>query len=91
MAIIFLEKHFAERKRIISLVIILIIVALLTWFVSKKDILKFPKPEKEISTSRVIKIDFSVLESPQLKELQSLEKVPSIEEEIGRKNPFIPY
>lgn len=42
-----------------------------------------PQPEAEIN--------FSVLESDILKGLEPFEKIPPLEGEVGRENPFLPY
>ena len=91
MAITFLEK----RKRLEYLFPILGVVLLITIFVLWQGFFKKP-PEliPELPLKPVIKkveIDFEILKSPQLEELQLFEKVPPYEEEIGRENPFIPY
>lgn len=90
MAITFLEK----RKRLKSLIPILVIVVLATilivWrglFVEEKPLL----PEGILKPTKKIEIDFQILKSADLEKLQLFEKIPPFEEEVGRENPFIPY
>jgi len=90
MAITFLEK----RKRLQYLFPILGIALLITIFVLWQGFFKKPPeliipPEKPVI--KKVEIDFEILKSPQLEELQIFEKVPPYEEEIGRENPFISY
>ncbi len=81
-----------QRKKTIYLTVILIIVILLIWFVVQRGILKRIVPvQEEIEEPRLVEIDFSVLKSPQVKELQPLEQILFVQEEIGRENPFIPF
>lgn len=46
--------------------------------------------KKEIPPPR-IEIDFRVLESQTLKELEPFERIELFEDQIGRENPFLPY
>lgn len=48
------------------------------------------KVKKEIPPPK-IEIDFRVLESQALKELEPFEKIEPFEDQIGRENPFLPY
>ena len=86
---------FQEKKRrkyliTIILVAVLGIVALLIyryWYLPKKE-LSSPVvvvPEKEV------KINFEILESPLLKNLQPFQEIPAFEGNLGRENPFKPY
>lgn len=62
-------------------------------FIIHKEILRKSQKSllKEIRGPGKVQIDFMILELTQLKELRPLEEVPSLEEESGRENPFIPY
>jgi hypothetical protein len=81
-----------QRKKIVYLLVIFIALILSIWLIVQRDIfVKDPVVEEEIEILRRPKIDFSVLQLPQLKELQLLEEVPSVEEEVGRENPFLLY
>lgn len=46
--------------------------------------------KKEIPPPK-IEIDFRVLESQTLKELEPFERIEPFEDQIGRENPFLPY
>lgn len=92
MAITFLEERKIQKRFILILGIILLIIVLVVWqgfFVKEKPILpgEIGKPSKKVE------IDFEILESPILKGLQSFEEIKPIEAgiKIGRENPFAPY
>lgn len=86
------NSFFQQQKKTIYLTVILIIVILAIWFVVQRGILmRFVPVQEEIEEPRLVEIDFSVLKSPQLKELQPLEQILFVQEEIGRENPFIPF
>lgn len=91
MAITFLEK----RKRLKSLIPILVIIIFITGIIIWRGFFAKEKPSalEEISKPAVkeLKIDFSTLESPGFEEFQLFEKTPPFEGEAGRENPFIPY
>jgi len=92
MAITFLEKRKIQKRFILILGIILLIIILVIWqgfFVKEKPIL----PGETFKPSKKVEIDFEILESPILKGLQPFEGIESIGEEveIGRENPFLPY
>lgn len=86
-------KFIKERKKQKYLILVLGIVVLVTTIVLWQG---FFKKEKPISPSvglqfRPVRIDFDLLESPVLKELQVFEEIPSFVETKGRENPFLPY
>jgi len=91
MEITFLE----QRKRLKSLVLILVgvllVVAIIIWrgFFTKPS--STVTPETSLKSFQEVSINFQVLESPILEELQLFEKTSPFEGEVGRKNPFIPY
>lgn len=89
MAITFLEK----RKRLKSLIPVLVIVILITGLIIWRGFFVKEKPflPEIIKPAKKIEIDFQALKSPQLEELQPFEKTPPFEEEPGRENPFTPY
>lgn len=56
------------------------------YFLAKPTpIISQPQPPPEI------KINFEVLKSPILKQLEPFETISPFEGEIGRENPFVPY
>jgi hypothetical protein len=90
MAITFTKKKEIQKYLVPIFIIILLITAIVIWWgfsVKEKPVLikEILKPPKEIE------INFEILKSPILGELESFEKIPSFEEEIGRKNPFLPF
>jgi len=83
-----LEKK--ERQKILALVfIILLFLTFLVIFfgISGRKEVKAPIIPLE---AKKVEINFEVLESPLLKELQIFEEISLIEEK-GRDNPFLPY
>ena len=87
-------KFLVQQEKQNLLVIVFIMVILLTVLVaflgfSRKKGITFippitPPPPKKME------INFSVLESAVVKELETLEQV-NLPEQIGRENPFLPY
>jgi len=91
MAIIFLQKKKRQKYLILALIAIIILTLFILWhsYLAKP---KIPLVSKKISyRPPKIGINFEVLESPILKELQPYEEISSFEEKIGRENPFVPY
>jgi Na+/melibiose symporter-like transporter len=88
MAITFIEPKRKRQYLILLLIAIVLVVSFLVWnyFSTKStpNILK-PTPPPEI------KINFEILKSPLLEQLEPFEKIPPFEEGIGRENPFTPY
>jgi len=86
-----------QRKKHKYLILVLILAVLVILIVLLRGFLLKPKIEKpeEIITKKppLIEIDFEILESPILKELQPFEEISPLEEgkEFGRENPFVPY
>ena len=93
MAIIFLKKKNLQKILISVFILVLLITAIIIWrgffqdeegIISDWEILSLPRQKVEIN--------YEVLASPFLEELESfLEIEPLPKEEIGRENPFIPY
>ena len=90
MAIILSE----EKKRQNYFTIVLGIVFLLVILIAVWRIF-LSKPEKTLSPTIVkppeIKINFEILKTPILKDLQPFEEIKPTEEPVGRENPFVPY
>ena len=92
MPITFLEKRDTQKQLV--LVLAILITAFIIWqFFSliKKPVL----PQESFKPAEEIEIDFKILESSFLTELQLFEEIkpfPAGEElKIGRENPFILY
>ncbi|MCP6719501.1 MAG: hypothetical protein KJI71_04735 [Patescibacteria group bacterium] len=88
MAIIFQEQ--VKRQR--NLIYVFIALALLSAFIIFFAFYVRKEPSEELISRRFkkVKIDFEVLKSPLLEQLQLTEKTPLFEGEIGRDNPFVP-
>jgi hypothetical protein len=103
MAIVFVQRNKKQKTLIFVLVAILIITAAVIWF----GFLRKPKSGSEAYIEQnpevaqeEIKIDFSVLKNPLLKELQPFSEIQPLEQGTstggstgskGRENPFLPY
>jgi len=100
MAITFIEERKRQRYLLIIFLVLIVILLGIIWkgfFQKEKEEVEFPGAS---STSSMIEINFKILESEKLNELEPFPFIPSIEEEalstgeeikIGRENPFIPY
>ncbi len=100
MAITFLEERKIQKRFILILGIILLIIVLVIWqgfFVKEKPI---REAGEVLKPAKKIEINFEILESPVLKGLQPFEEIKTYEEEIsegavtekiGRENPFLLY
>jgi len=66
-----------------------LLLSFLAFFLVQKVFFK-EEVKKEIPPPK-IEIDFRVLESQALKELEPFEKIEPFEDQIGRENPFLPY
>jgi len=99
MAITFLEEKKRQRYLIVIFIILIVVIIGVIWqsFFREREVI--PGPEV-VFKPPVIKINFEILKSPALEELQPFEPIPSLEEEIaatgkevkiGRDNPFLPY
>jgi len=89
MAVNFIEQKKRQKYLILVFLIIIVITGVVLWF-------GYFKKEKPVSLSpktpfREIRIDFDILESPFLKEMQPFERIPFFEGEEGRENPFLSY
>jgi hypothetical protein len=88
MAITFQEKIKKQRNLILVFLGLTLAMAFIFW----RGYFYKEEPEKDISLKhfKKIEINFDVLDSPLLNELQPMDKIPAFEGEIGRENPFIP-
>lgn len=94
MAIKFVEAKKRQKYLILVFVAVALISAVVLWQ-------GYFKKEEPVSPTpgfffKEVKIDFGVLESPVLKELQSFEEISlegllPLETNIGRENPFLSY
>lgn len=89
MAITFLQQRKKQKRLIFVLLAVIILIFIVVWrgFLVKPEPVLVPI----ISEPPKIEINFGVLESPILKELQVFEEIKSFEEQVGRENPFVPY
>lgn len=66
-----------------------LLLSFLAFFLVQKVF--FKEEVKKETPPPKIEIDFRVLESQALKELEPFEKIEPFEDQIGRENPFLPY
>lgn len=91
MAIVFLQQRKTQRNLTIVFALVLIITLFVIWqgFFKKEtspleEILYLPRPELEIN--------YDVLKSPFLEELQAFSEIEPLAEPLeGRDNPFLAY
>jgi len=90
MAIIPKEKTKKQKYLIFVLAAIVIIGVSVVWlnFLQEPELLPISLLPEE---PKKIEINFEILKSQILKELQPFLKIPPFEGEMGRKNPFISY
>ena len=90
MSISFSEKGNRQKY----LIIFLIVIALVTIFILRKNIFKTSLsilPVAEVFQPQNIEINFEVLKTPAIKELQLPEAEKPFDGKAGRENPFISY
>lgn len=84
-----------EKNLILILVIIVVITAVILWQgVFKKEQSEFSgisAPAGGFGIVKIININYDVLGSSFIKELNPIEPIAPFEGEIGRKNPFLSY
>lgn len=90
MAVDFKEKRKKQKYLIFIGAGILIVMGIILYF-------GYFKKSKEATVSgpafipkKKIEINYKILESPILKELEPFPETPDYEGEIGRENPFLP-
>lgn len=92
MAIAFVEERKKQKKLIYVFAAVILITLIVLWL----GVLRKPRKEEGAplpfsAELRRAEIDFKVLESPTMKELQPFKEILPFEGKIGRENPFIPY
>ena len=88
----FFEREKRQKTLLFVFFFVVFVTFLILWFGYFK---KGPQISIEISFPEIIRekieIDFSVFESPMLKEMESFPKIEEAsKEEIGKENPFSP-
>lgn len=87
MAIALFRQRKTQKYLILALIVIILLILVVIW----QGFLLKPKLPPEGLRPKKIEINFEVLKSPRLEELQPFEEIPPFEEEVGRENPFVPY
>ena len=90
MAVTFIEQRKKQKYLIIGFLAIIVVTLIVLWLgYFRKE--KPPSPISVRTYYKEIKIDFTVLESPLLKEFQPFGEITPFEAEKGRGNPFLLY
>lgn len=99
MAIVFVQQNKKQKVLLFILIGSLIITALVVWygfFREEKSATELYIEENTEASQEEVKINFSVLKNPLLKELQPFSEIQPLGSSstpgtAGRENPFIPY
>ncbi len=95
MANSFIQKKEKQTYLIVALVIVILVTAIILWqgFFREKKPISLPSviPEPVVLGYPEIRINFELLEKPEVKALIPFEEIPPFEGEGGRENPFLPY
>lgn len=99
MAIIFQQQKKQQQILILILAFVLLVTVFVVWRgFFKKDSTNFSQDSFSGALKEEVKINFYVLNSPLLKELQLFPSIEPFKEEatptekkVGRENPFLPY
>lgn len=90
MAITFLEQKKKQHQLLLILVLAIITTCFIVWwgFLRKEEWVVFEEITPEMF--RGVNINFQFLENFVPEDFESFEETPIFEEQVGRKNPFIP-
>lgn len=83
-----MEENFKKIIYYSLFFLFILALALFFFFFQKEKIKFFFKKEAPQTLFPPLKIDFSILDSQKLRELEPLPQIPPLEEEIGKENPF---
>lgn len=92
MVIEALQKKEKQTVMVLIFVIVVFLTIAVIFFglLRRKKIVLSPSSVVPAYTSKTIEINFDILKSPALKDLEKFEKI-SLPETKGRENPFLPY
>ena len=78
---------------LIILGVLVLAIILIVWLgvLKPKEEIPVDTSSQQIPMSKTVKINWPLLQDAKLEELKDFEKILPFEDEIGRKNPFIPY
>jgi len=90
MAITFLQRRKIQKYLIPVFIVVILITIIVIWsgFLREDETIE---PVKILIPPKKVEVDFEVLKSPILEELEPFEEISPFEEKIGRENPFISY
>lgn len=87
----FIQEKKKQKRLVYIMTAVLLITFLVIWFgFLRKPEVSAPKPSSAGLEFEKVEIDFSLLESPVLRELKDFEAIPQFEGDLGRENPFLP-
>lgn len=92
MAIDFIKQKERQRYLVFAFFIVLVITAVVIYIgYFKQDTVTSIMPTTISIPPREIKIDFGLLDSSFLKDLELFNNIPQFAGTSGRLNPFLPY
>lgn len=91
MAIVFLEKRKAQKRLILVLIAVILITAVIIWWWGFREKKGLPTEKIIYSHQKEVKIDFNLLKSQNLKDLQPFSEIKPLQIKEGRENPFLSY
>jgi len=92
MAITFLEQRKKQQKLLPILVVLLLVILFIVWWGFLREEIFTPVFESTIPVvQQKVEINFDFLDSFNPDDFYSFEKIPPLEEEVGKNNPFIPF
>lgn len=92
MAITFLEQRKKQQKLLPVLVGILMLILFIVWWGFLREETISPVFEGSVpAVQQKVGIDFDFLRNLNPEDFYTFEKVPPLEEEVGKENPFIPF
>lgn len=91
MAITFTQEKKKQRYLLLVLGLVFLVTLFIIWWGFFAQQKPAPSSMLPVYVSPEIDINWQVLDSPQLEELQLFEAILPPEEAIGRGNPFLPY
>ena len=91
MAITFLQAKKRQRYLVLTLALAIFVILIIVWqgFLKGKE-----APARTLTPVFIpqkVTIDWPTLKEPRIAALQTFEQILPFEDEVGRKNPFIPY
>ncbi len=92
MAITFLEQRKRQQKLLPILAVVLIVTLFIVWWGFLREESASSVFESLVpAVQQKVEINFDFLQGLNPDDFYSFEKIPPLEEEVGKENPFIPF